>query len=488
MQEREDIPLLLLHISDLHFGAVDNDKLKALESFSHDNQPDAIFVTGDIVNYPRPDYFRAAREFLDKLGCRNTFAIPGNHDRLFGGLFSGSYEKRLGHPDKFLKMINVKGVDLVIFAFDTTYKGPLFWKINNGHINRKTLSWFKTQIAAAKDELGRYGYESALKIALLHHHPLPTPASNFESMLYLHNSGEFLSDLAQAGVNLILHGHQHDPCYYCFSYDQVSFLLLSAGTATKADIVGKRERLFSRVATFSGVSNPKYDGVMSLDTSIFLVRVYPTSFLVEQYNFNIVVKKFLPYRIYPIERRDDPVSHCSLALTYTVKKNGDLVENGSLTLGCRTDCELGFITRAFGVNDESPSLDCGTIEDLGLKVYRNDIELPAGSLMLVRNEPRWKEVRIALDPPLREERQTITWTHSWPGGWSKLVRTGKDWGRWNAQYNCESLVLRLVAEQGLSVKVEDVSGHTSIKVQNNVIHGENIPKSRAIYYSVSCTR
>ncbi len=71
----------VLHISDLHFGAISTRALQSIERFVGTQQDfiDLIVVTGDWTQRGRSEQFEEAHEFLKKLP-RPTLAVPGNHD------------------------------------------------------------------------------------------------------------------------------------------------------------------------------------------------------------------------------------------------------------------------------------------------------------------------------------------------------------------------------------------------------------------------
>lgn len=71
----------LLHISDLHFGAISANALKSIERFieSQPERIDLIVVTGDWTQRARKTQFRDARRFLRSLSLP-VLSVPGNHD------------------------------------------------------------------------------------------------------------------------------------------------------------------------------------------------------------------------------------------------------------------------------------------------------------------------------------------------------------------------------------------------------------------------
>lgn len=53
----------LLHLSDVHLGAVDDRLLPPLLALAHDLRPDVTVISGDLTQRARPTQFTAARAF-----------------------------------------------------------------------------------------------------------------------------------------------------------------------------------------------------------------------------------------------------------------------------------------------------------------------------------------------------------------------------------------------------------------------------------------
>ena len=82
----------IAHLSDLHFGAVDEDVVQALIHCLAAIRPDLIAVSGDVTQRARRAEFRSARAFLDALP-QPQVVVPGNHDVPLYNLLS-----RFGDP------------------------------------------------------------------------------------------------------------------------------------------------------------------------------------------------------------------------------------------------------------------------------------------------------------------------------------------------------------------------------------------------------
>ncbi len=69
----------LAHISDLHFGRIDEEVVEALLADLRSLGPDLIVVSGDLTQRGHRHQFREARAFLDRLSAP-YLVVPGNHD------------------------------------------------------------------------------------------------------------------------------------------------------------------------------------------------------------------------------------------------------------------------------------------------------------------------------------------------------------------------------------------------------------------------
>src|SRR6266550_8876633 len=69
----------LVHLSDLHFGRVDERLIKPLIAAVTEINPDLVAVSGDLTQRARSQQFREARAFLDALP-QPQIVVPGNHD------------------------------------------------------------------------------------------------------------------------------------------------------------------------------------------------------------------------------------------------------------------------------------------------------------------------------------------------------------------------------------------------------------------------
>ena len=205
----------VLHISDLHFGAVDPRLPDRLLALSNLLAPDAVVVSGDLTQRARPGQFAAARDLLRLLELP-VLAVPGNHDiplfnlplrllapfRRHAGSF-GALEPGLSLPDAVIQGVNTAN--------------PLAWK--SGRLRAASARHLAAAFAAAPAD--------ACRIAVMHHAPVPaadgTPAD-------ITDPAGVLARLAEAGAQIVLSGHTHMP-HAGLAEAAAGILFVQVGTA-----------------------------------------------------------------------------------------------------------------------------------------------------------------------------------------------------------------------------------------------------------------
>jgi 3',5'-cyclic AMP phosphodiesterase CpdA len=187
----------LFHISDVHFGRPHLPRLsQGVLEFVERHRPDAVVLSGDLTQRARPEEFRQARQFVDSIPVP-TIVVPGNHDvpmyRVWERAFSpfGAYRK---HFSEELEPVH-RDDELLIVGVNTAFN----WTRKDGRITLARLLEVGELIAGHPETL--------FKVVVAHHHLIPPP--NFGTQRVLANAYEAIDVFAQAGVDLILSGHQH---------------------------------------------------------------------------------------------------------------------------------------------------------------------------------------------------------------------------------------------------------------------------------------
>jgi 3',5'-cyclic AMP phosphodiesterase CpdA len=262
----------IAHITDLHYDGsfAWKKRFQKLVECLCDEQPDALFVTGDLVNSPSDKHFKELLEVFENLYRSaggidpgwssklrsSTFVVCGNHDVAYSGLHFGfrtNTRPFRNFQDELLKNAKLPSTDvqaerffvetgIAVFPYDSnTFEGRKRGWAANGHIadldarTDKLRSLFKNVQREAGVSLSE-----ATKIAILHHHPLPLPADSkditAEPFMLLDNANHFLRRIAEEGVHLVLHGHRHVSGHCKFAaarYPDNTVVVSSCGSSCK---------------------------------------------------------------------------------------------------------------------------------------------------------------------------------------------------------------------------------------------------------------
>jgi 3',5'-cyclic AMP phosphodiesterase CpdA len=202
---KEVLLMLIAHISDLHirpqgmklYDHVDTNTLCARHIAYINNleeKPDAVVITGDVVNCGCRKEYAMARQILGQIDYP-TYIIPGNHDdnqNLLNGL--GELFPYLGNdPNNICYTVEDHPVRLVFL--DSSVDNKLY-----GTLGEEKLTWLRKTLEQESDrEI----------VIFMHHHPLPSGCLHMDTIRCL--DGEklvlLLKDFPQ--VTRICCGHTH---------------------------------------------------------------------------------------------------------------------------------------------------------------------------------------------------------------------------------------------------------------------------------------
>jgi 3',5'-cyclic AMP phosphodiesterase CpdA len=186
----------LAHLSDLHFGRVDEQLIEPLISAVAEVKPDLVAISGDLTQRARSHQFREARVFLDALP-QPQIVVPGNHDVPLHNVFTrflqplDKYKRHITddlQPVYVDEEIAVVGVNT---ARSLTFKG--------GRINEDQIARIREELCTAGSEL--------IKIVVTHH-PFDLPEGYSDRDL-VGRAQMAMTGLADCGADLFLAGHLH---------------------------------------------------------------------------------------------------------------------------------------------------------------------------------------------------------------------------------------------------------------------------------------
>jgi 3',5'-cyclic AMP phosphodiesterase CpdA len=169
--------------------------------------PDHTVVTGDLTNLALPIEFDRAIDWLAELGSpEKVSVIPGNHDAYIEVPWNQSFGRLsayMAQNDRNLK------------TEETSF--PFVRKINRtaivGVSSAVPTRWFSAAGAIGKAQLERLravlhelGEEGFFRSVLIHHPPIDGSARVRKQ---LRDAAGFRAVIAEAGAELVLHGHNH---------------------------------------------------------------------------------------------------------------------------------------------------------------------------------------------------------------------------------------------------------------------------------------
>ncbi len=190
--------MLILHLSDPHFGTEQSHVVSALRQFITQHQPELVLLGGDITQRARRSQFSAARAFVDDLPCP-ALVVPGNHDiplfNLFARLFNpyGNYRRAFGDG---LEPV-LERERLLVVGVNSTTPG----RHKNGEVSAAQIERVRARLARATPQ--------QLRIVLLHHPVRALQETDVANLLIGHEQA--VPAWVDAGLDLLLAGHIHLP-------------------------------------------------------------------------------------------------------------------------------------------------------------------------------------------------------------------------------------------------------------------------------------
>ena len=218
MLEKSSTAKRILHLSDLHFGRINEPALQALRRTVLEQQRglDLIIVTGDWTQRARVSQFAEAIDFVKTLSCP-VLSVPGNHDvplYNFGRRFFTPYSRY----KKLAKLTQDEFHDDLISVVGLSTVNP--FRAAAGVVREVDVT--RASIAFAE------GARNALRI-LACHHPVFDPRK--EEWIRPEVRARRLMDLAP---DLILSGHSHLQWVQPVEYAGQKVLHISAGTSVSS--------------------------------------------------------------------------------------------------------------------------------------------------------------------------------------------------------------------------------------------------------------
>lgn len=229
----------LAHVSDLHLGAGARsaEMARGIVDTLLATRVDHVVVTGDLTHRGRHSELDAYHGAFAPLIARGKVTvIPGNHDRL-----GDDVRERIMNG---ARVQVTAGEGLHIVRVDSTGPHNRSWLHGHGILTEHDVQ----DIDAALDQAP----PTALRVVIMHHHPLPLPEDSWGERLSTWMGWPFTLELASgAGLlerirgrcDLVLHGHRHVPssCAVGRGAHGKPLIVCNAGSSTQLG----RVRLFA---------------------------------------------------------------------------------------------------------------------------------------------------------------------------------------------------------------------------------------------------
>lgn len=186
---------ILVHLSDLHFGRVDNEVINSLKKSIRQIKPNITIISGDLTQRAKEKEFLDAKKFINGLK-HEVLVIPGNHDvplfNLWRRFFSPfeRYKKYIHHDlEPFYQDQN-----LAILGINTARP----FRLKHGRISAHQAELIQNRLTKKR---------GLVKI-LVGHHPFDLP-DKYGRVKIISGAKGVMQQIVDSGVDLVLGGHMH---------------------------------------------------------------------------------------------------------------------------------------------------------------------------------------------------------------------------------------------------------------------------------------
>ena len=213
----------LVHLSDIHFGSVDQNILLPLIDAVQRMEPHLVVVSGDLTQRARPSEFAEAAAFLDRLP-QPQLVVPGNHDVPLYNPYSRFVDKLKRYQRYITPDLEPSHVDEEIAVVGINTARAWTWK--GGRISSRQIAITREKFCALDPRISR---------VVVTHHPFDLPESIAAGNL-VGRARLAMGHLAECGADLLLAGHMHlssvSSTFVRYQIAGHSALVVQAGTAT----------------------------------------------------------------------------------------------------------------------------------------------------------------------------------------------------------------------------------------------------------------
>ena len=239
----------IVHLSDLHFGKVDQALLAPLRKLIDQLEPHVVVVSGDLSQRARSAEFQAARGYLDSLPGPQI-VVPGNHDVPLYNIFSRFLTPLVKYQRYVTDDLSPEYVDDEIAVLGINTARSLTFK--DGRVSHEQIAALRERMAALPQSLTR---------VIVTHHPFDLP-DNFDKDDLVDRAPQALQMFSECGVDLLLAGHLHASAAgntsNRYKIDGYAALMVQAGTATSTRGRGESNSFNVILIEDSGIRVERY--------------------------------------------------------------------------------------------------------------------------------------------------------------------------------------------------------------------------------------
>lgn len=221
----------IVHLSDVHFGAIDPGSIEPVVAKVDELEPHIVILSGDLTQRARSSQFRDARAFLDRLP-KPQIVVPGNHDIPAYNLVArflyplANYKRYITDdltPTFFDDELAIVGVNT---ARSNVVKG--------GRISEEQIEDVRAKLCAVDD--------AVLKVVVTHH-PFELPDHSHHDDV-VGRADKAVPAIEACGGDILLSGHLHVSHIETTAKryklaNGGNALVIQAGTATSTRVRGE---------------------------------------------------------------------------------------------------------------------------------------------------------------------------------------------------------------------------------------------------------
>jgi 3',5'-cyclic AMP phosphodiesterase CpdA len=186
----------VVHLSDLHFGRVDDAIVGPLTRHIVEMRPDVVTVSGDLTQRARSNEFREAQAFLKALPSPQII-VPGNHDVPLHQLITRFLRPLWKYRHYITDDLAPSFVDEEIAVLGVNTARSL--TIKEGRVNARQIARLHERLCSLGDQV--------LKL-IVSHHPFFV-AAGYPASVLVGRARMARTCLATCGVDVYLAGHLH---------------------------------------------------------------------------------------------------------------------------------------------------------------------------------------------------------------------------------------------------------------------------------------